>query len=260
VLLQEEDTIDLVIPRGGEGLIRAVTAKSRIPVLQHYKGVCHVFLDASAPEARSSDIVFNAKVQRPGVCNALETLLVHREAAERFLPGIAERLSEAGVELRGCPETVALLSGARRRGGDRRRLARGVPGPDPGGAHRRRSRGGHRPHLDLRLRAYGGDRHGRRGSRAAFVAAVQSSTVLVNASTRFADGGELGLAPRSASRRRSSTPTAPWARASSSSCSETDRSGGEKVGLGHASTALEDPWRARETFSGADHDEGMSGR
>ncbi len=109
VLLEQEGLIDLVIPRGGEGLIRAVTEKSRIPVLQHYKGVCHIFLDASAPLQRASDIVFNAKVQRPGVCNALETLLVHADAAPELLPPVARRLAAAGVEIRGCPRTVALL-------------------------------------------------------------------------------------------------------------------------------------------------------
>ncbi|MGB1842442.1 MAG: glutamate-5-semialdehyde dehydrogenase, partial [Longimicrobiales bacterium] len=97
VLLTREDEIDLVIPRGGEGLIRAVTAKSRIPVLQHYKGVCHVYVDESAPLDRASDIVHNAKVQRPGVCNAAETLLVH-QAALPLLPSIARRLVADGVE------------------------------------------------------------------------------------------------------------------------------------------------------------------
>jgi glutamate-5-semialdehyde dehydrogenase len=111
VLLEQEESIDLVIPRGGEGLIRAVTAKSRIPVLQHYKGVCHVFVDETAPVRRAKEIVVNAKVQRPGVCNALETLLVHAGSAERLLPSIAEELVAAGVELRGDPRTVQILEG-----------------------------------------------------------------------------------------------------------------------------------------------------
>jgi len=193
VLLRQEESIDLVIPRGGEGLIRAVTEKSRIPVLQHYKGVCHVFLDRSAPEGRASDIVFNAKVQRPGVCNALETLLVHSGVAERLLPPIARRLAEAGVELRGCARTRALLP-----------ELDVLPATDEDWAAE---------YLDLILAvrvvddleaaldhiATWASGHTEAivtdDAEAArtFVAGVQSSTVLVNASTRFADGGELGL-------------------------------------------------------------------
>ena len=193
VLLQQEQWIDLVIPRGGEGLIRAVTEKSRIPVLQHYKGVCHVFLDESAPLERAVAITLNAKVQRPAVCNALETLLVHRAAAERLLPAVAKELVEAGVELRGCPRTVELLQDLDVR-----------PATEDDW---------HEEYLDLRLAvrivddleaalehiARYGSSHTEaivtddEASAAAFVSAVQSSTVLVNASTRFADGGELGL-------------------------------------------------------------------
>jgi glutamate-5-semialdehyde dehydrogenase len=193
VLLKQEKFIDLVIPRGGEGLIRAVTAKSRIPVLQHYKGVCHVFVDESAPEGRATDIVVNAKVQRPGVCNSLETLLVHQAAAERMLPKIAGALVEAGVELRGCPRTVALLNDFDV-----------TPATEDDW---------HAEYLDLTLAvrivddleealdhiARYGSSHTEaivtddEANAARFVAAVQSSTVLVNASTRFADGGELGL-------------------------------------------------------------------
>ena len=193
VLLQQEQWIDLVIPRGGEGLIRAVTEKSRIPVLQHYKGVCHVFLDQSAPLERAVDIAVNAKVQRPGVCNALETLLVHGAAAERLLPTVARKLVEAGVELRGCPRTVGLLDDLE---------VKSATEDD-----------WHEEYLDLRLAvrivddlegaldhiARYGSSHTEaivtedESSARAFVSAVQSSTVLVNASTRFADGGELGL-------------------------------------------------------------------
>jgi glutamate-5-semialdehyde dehydrogenase len=192
-LLQQEQWIDLVIPRGGEGLIRAVTEKSRIPVLQHYKGVCHVFLDESAPLERAVAITVNAKVQRPAVCNALETLLVHQKAAERLLPTVAKKLVEAGVELRGCPRTVELLE---------RLDVRPATEDD-----------WHEEYLDLRLAVRIVDdleaalehiaRYGSSHTEAivtddeasadAFVSAVQSSTVLVNASTRFADGGELGL-------------------------------------------------------------------
>jgi glutamate-5-semialdehyde dehydrogenase len=193
VLLLQEDSVDLVIPRGGEGLIRAVTEKSRIPVLQHYKGVCHVFVDESAPVDRAVEIVANAKVQRPGVCNALETLLVHAGSAARLLPPIAARLSAQGVEMRGCPETVSILEG----------FAVATATDDDWLAE----------YLDLTLaiRVVADLEHALDhiaeyasshteaiitdddASAAAFVSAVQSSTVLVNASTRFADGGELGL-------------------------------------------------------------------
>jgi glutamate-5-semialdehyde dehydrogenase len=96
-LLQLEEYIDLIIPRGGEDLIRAVVRQSRIPVIKHYKGVCHVFVDADADLDMAANICINGKTQRPGVCNALETLLVHRDAAPRFLPEIARQLREKGV-------------------------------------------------------------------------------------------------------------------------------------------------------------------
>lgn len=193
VLLRQEETVDLVIPRGGESLIRAVTEKSRIPVLQHYKGVCHVFVDATAPLERASDIVFNAKVQRPGVCNALETLLVHADAAPRVLPGIARRLVEAGVELRGCPRTIELLPDldvvpATQADWGEEYLdlilaIRVVDDLDEALAHIDTYASGHTEAI-----VTDDPEQARR-----FVGAVQSSTVLVNASTRFADGGELGL-------------------------------------------------------------------
>ena len=194
VLLTKEDDIDLVIPRGGEGLIRAVTEKSRIPVLQHYKGVCHVYLDESAPPDRASNIVHNAKVQRPGVCNAAETLLVHRGASS-LLPEIARRLVDDGVQLRGCDRTVPLLESV------------GVP------AAKASESDWSEEYLDLILAvrivddmeqaiehiAEFGSGHTEaivtdsKSSADRFVTAIQSSTVMVNASTRFADGGELGL-------------------------------------------------------------------
>ena len=111
VLLAQEEYIDLIIPRGGEGLIRFVVQNSRIPVLKHYKGVCHVFVDQSADLDMAEEISFNAKVHRPGVCNAMETLLVHRSVAEEFLPRMARRFKAAEVELRGCPETCRILPG-----------------------------------------------------------------------------------------------------------------------------------------------------
>lgn len=107
-MLKLEGIIDLIIPRGGEGLIRTVTENSRIPVLKHYKGVCHVFVDRDADLIMAEEICFNAKVQRPGTCNAMETMLVDEAIAEVFLPKMLKRFEEAGVELRGCPKTVSI--------------------------------------------------------------------------------------------------------------------------------------------------------
>jgi glutamate-5-semialdehyde dehydrogenase len=193
VLLQQDQWIDLVIPRGGESLIRAVTAKSRIPVLQHYKGVCHVFLDESAPLERARDIVVNAKVQRPGVCNALETLLVHRSAAPRVLPAVARALVDAGVELRGDPRTVELLRGVEVTPAteddwyteylDLTLAVRIVDGLEAALDHIAKYGSSHTDAIVTEDPS----------NAERFVEAVQSSTVLVNASTRFADGGELGL-------------------------------------------------------------------
>jgi len=193
VLLQQDKWIDLVIPRGGESLIRAVTAKSRIPVLQHYKGVCHVFVDESAPVERAKDIVVNAKVQRPGVCNALETLLVHRSAAPRVLPGVAHALVDAGVELRGDAETVDLLGDLDVKPAteddwyaeylDLTLAVRIVDDLEAALDHIAKYGSSHTDAIVTEDRV----------NAERFVSAVQSSTVLVNASTRFADGGELGL-------------------------------------------------------------------
>ncbi len=108
-MLQLEELIDLVIPRGGEELIRFVAKNSRIPVIKHYKGVCHLYVDAAADLDMAVKLTVNAKVQRPGTCNALETLLVHQSVAERFLPVAAEELAAAGVELRGCERSVAAV-------------------------------------------------------------------------------------------------------------------------------------------------------
>jgi len=109
VMLGLEGLIDVVIPRGGESLIREIAKKSKIPVLKHYKGVCHVYVDKYADLNMAESIAHNAKVQRPGVCNAMETLLVHRDVAARFLPGIAMLLQKAGVEIRGCKATKKVL-------------------------------------------------------------------------------------------------------------------------------------------------------
>jgi glutamate-5-semialdehyde dehydrogenase len=108
-MLKLEELIDLIIPRGGEELIRFVAENSRIPVIKHYKGVCHLYVDAATDLEMAVKLTFNSKVQRPGVCNALETLLVHKAVADRFLPQVAEKLTEAGVELRGCERSRGLV-------------------------------------------------------------------------------------------------------------------------------------------------------
>ncbi len=102
-LIQQVGLIDLVIPRGGEGLIRYITANSKIPVLAHYKGLCHIYIDESADHAQAKDIVLNAKVQRPGVCNAVETLLIHKNISTDFISDLFAALEAEGVELRLCP-------------------------------------------------------------------------------------------------------------------------------------------------------------
>ncbi len=112
-MLKLDNYIDLVMPRGGEGLIKKVAESSRIPVIKHYKGICHVYVDEWADLNMAQRICFNAKVQRPGVCNAMESMLVHADVAARFLPGMARKFKHAGVELRGCPMTKRIIPWAR---------------------------------------------------------------------------------------------------------------------------------------------------
>ncbi|MBI2462613.1 MAG: glutamate-5-semialdehyde dehydrogenase [Candidatus Rokubacteria bacterium] len=112
VLLTLDRYVDLLVPRGGEAFVRHVAERATIPVLKHDKGLCHVYVDESADPAMALEISVNAKVQRPGVCNAMETLLVHQAIAPAFLPPLAGRLREAGVEIRGCPRTRALVPDA----------------------------------------------------------------------------------------------------------------------------------------------------
>lgn len=191
-LIKQDEYVDLVIPRGGEGLIRAVTEASSVPVLQHYKGVCHVFVDKSADLDMAKDIVVNAKVQRPGVCNALETLLIHSGAAIDLLPPIADALIDKGVEIRGCPRTKDILGenviSAEEEdwGAEYLELVlaiRLVDSLDEAVAHIATYGSAHTEAIVTQDD----------DSAKEFVSTVQSSTVLVNASTRFADGGELGL-------------------------------------------------------------------
>jgi glutamate-5-semialdehyde dehydrogenase len=183
--------VDLAIPRGGESLVRAVTEKARVPVIQHYKGVCHVYVDDSADLDMAEVICLNAKVQRPGVCNAMETLLVDRAVASRFLPRALRRLEEAGVELRGCEETrryLRTLKPATEEDWDAEYLdkilaVRVVDGLDAALEHIARHGSAHTDAIVTSDYA--------RAER--FLREVDSSVVLVNASTRFNDGNQLGL-------------------------------------------------------------------
>jgi len=108
-MLKLNQCIDLIIPRGGEGLIRMVSENSTIPVIKHDKGICHVYVDSKADLKMAEEICFNAKVQRPGTCNAMETMLVHQDVAKAFLPAIIGRMKKAGVEIRGCERTRAVV-------------------------------------------------------------------------------------------------------------------------------------------------------
>ncbi|MEJ2657846.1 MAG: glutamate-5-semialdehyde dehydrogenase [Desulfobacterales bacterium] len=191
ILLNQEEFIDLIIPRGGEGLIRFVVSHSTIPVLKHYKGVCHVYVDEGAELNMAEEICFNAKVQRPGVCNAMETLIVHQSVAQQFLPQIAKRLINAGVEIRGCPQTFNILPDVKKATEadwpeeylDLVLAVRVVEDMEEAISHI--SKHGSKHTEAIVTRDY------QRAKR--FVREVDSSVVLVNASTRFNDGGELGL-------------------------------------------------------------------
>ncbi|WP_462324113.1 glutamate-5-semialdehyde dehydrogenase [Desulfoplanes sp.] len=191
-MLGLDEYIDVVIPRGGEGLIRAVVKDATMPVLKHYKGVCHIYVDAAADQERGLAIVHNAKVQRPGVCNALECLLVHRDVAGTFLPRVAESLGRDGVVFRCCPRSLPLLG------------ERGVPAGEE-------DYGKEFHALELAVRIVDSQTqaqehiadYGSNHSEAVitkdhdramrFLREVDASAVLINASTRFNDGGELGL-------------------------------------------------------------------
>jgi glutamate-5-semialdehyde dehydrogenase len=183
--------LDLVIPRGGEGLVRFVTENARVPVVQHYKGVCHLFLDADAELEASARIAVNAKAVRPGTCNSLECLLVHESAAARLLPGVAQKLLAAGVELRGDARTVALVPEAK------------AAADDDYGQEFLAKILAVKVVKDITAAIEHIDKYGSSHTEAIvtngydnaqrFVREVDASCVIVNASTRFNDGGELGL-------------------------------------------------------------------
>lgn len=192
ILLRLEGLIDLVIPRGGESLIGEVARLARMPVIKHYKGVCHVYVDEFADLNMAESVAFNAKVQRPGVCNAMETLLVHKDVAARFLPLMAKKFIDKGVELRGCPLTRRILK--------RMRVEKAAESD------------WHAEYLDLilsvrvvnsleeairHINKYGtshSDAIITDSTRHAveFLERVDSGAVYVNASTRFTDGFEFG--------------------------------------------------------------------
>ncbi len=191
ILLKQDENIDLVIPRGGESLIRAVVEQSHIPVIKHYTGNCHVYVDAGCPADMAESVVLNAKIQRPGVCNAAETILFHRDTADTLLPAVGKKLMDAKVEVRGCAETCKRLSGCK-------------PATE---------QDWYTEYLDLivaikvvdslqdaidHINKYGShhtDAVVTPDVRAAeaFVAGVDSGNVMVNCSTRLSDGGVYGL-------------------------------------------------------------------
>jgi glutamate-5-semialdehyde dehydrogenase len=191
-LLKLNEFIDLVMPRGGESLIEAVVKCSRIPVIKHYKGICHVYVDEWADLNMAQKICFNAKVQRPGVCNAMESMLVHQDVAARFLPGMIKQFKQAGVEMRGCPMTQRIGKAAVKKAKD----------ADYSTEYQ---------DLILAIKVVGNlheaiDRINRYGSHHSdsivtdnyqhsleFMRRVDSACVYTNASTRFTDGGQFGM-------------------------------------------------------------------
>jgi len=190
-MLKLNQYIDLIIPRGGEGLIRMVSENSTIPVIKHDKGVCHVYVDNKADLAMAEEICFNAKVQRPGTCNAMETMLVHQDVAKTFLPAIIGRMKKAGVEIRGCAKTKAVvpdIKDATEKDWDTeyndlilnvRTIASMEEAMDHIAAH------GSQHSEAIVTDDYGNARR--------FQREVDASAVFVNASTRLNDGFEFGL-------------------------------------------------------------------
>ena len=196
-LLTADQYVDVVIPRGGEALIRTVVEKSTIPVIKHYKGVCHTYVDEFANLKMAEEICFNAKVQRPATCNAMETMLIHEKIATVFLPEIAKKLTDAGVEVRGCVKTCNILS-------------RGEPCVRPKQAA---DEDFYNEYLDLILNIkvvnslddaiahmtkYGSNHSDaivtdNVANALRFTKEVDSAAVYVNASTRFTDGYEFGM-------------------------------------------------------------------
>lgn len=190
-MLKLDEYIDVIIPRGGESLIRAVTENSTIPVIKHYKGVCHTYVDEEADLEVAEEICFNAKVQRPGVCNAMETLLVNEKIAAEFLPRMIKKFQKVGVEIRGDRKTSQIVEGIKKASEEDWRTeyldlilsVKVVEGIDEAINHINSYGSGHSDAIITN-----------NYSRARkFLQEVDSAAVYVNASTRFTDGGEFGL-------------------------------------------------------------------
>lgn len=190
-LLQQKDSVDLVIPRGGEGLIHFVSDNSKIPVIQHYKGICHLYVDKAADLEKAMALLLNGKTQRPGVCNALETLLVHKAIAPEFLALVSAAFEEKQVEVFACDWSLPYFSAAAKADEaqfdtEYLRLAisvKTVAGYDEAVAHIQRHSSGHTEVIctqDI-------------STAQRFLKQINSAVVMVNASSRFSDGGELGL-------------------------------------------------------------------
>ena len=190
-MLSEPGYMDVVIPRGGEGLIRYVAKTSEVPVIKHYKGVCHLYVDKYADIKKAVEIAYNAKVQRPGVCNAIETLLVHKEAARKFLPKMESILREAGVELRGCRETIKILKDIKKATEqdwyaeylDLILAVKVVKNVDEAVKFINKYGSGHSDAIVT----------GNKKIAEEFLARVDSACVYHNASTRFTDGHQFGM-------------------------------------------------------------------
>ncbi|MCM8812001.1 MAG: glutamate-5-semialdehyde dehydrogenase [Candidatus Omnitrophica bacterium] len=193
ILLGQVGLVDLVIPRGGEGLIRRVVDLAKVPVIKQYKGICHTYVDAQADLKMAEEICFNAKVQRPGVCNAMETMLVHKKAAPRFLPKMAKRFVEAGVELRVDPKARSFLRGFPVKAATKEDWAteylalvlsvKVVDSLREAMDHIRRYGSGHSEAIVTKSRE----------NAETFLRGVDSAAVYANASTRFTDGGQFGM-------------------------------------------------------------------
>jgi glutamate-5-semialdehyde dehydrogenase len=190
-LLKLDQYIDLVIPRGGEGLIRFVAENSRIPVIKHYKGICHIYVDKDADLEIAVRLLIDGKTSRPGVCNALETMLVHKEIANKFLPMAGEVLAKKKVEIRGCSETLKILLAAvaaKEQDYDTEYLAliissKVVNNYEEAVEHIQRHGSDHTEVIVTNNLK----------TSQRFIRDINSSSVMVNASSRFADGGEMGL-------------------------------------------------------------------
>jgi glutamate-5-semialdehyde dehydrogenase len=185
------DYVDLIIPRGGEGLIRFVSENSRVPVIQHFKGVCHLYVDRAADMTNALNILVNGKIQRPGVCNSLETLLVHQDIATEFLPQVARAFTNDRVKVHGCPRSVEFFNhavAATDEDWDAEYLAleiaiKVVNDYDEAVSHIHQHSSGHTEVIvtqDI-------------STSQRFIKQINSAVVMTNASSRFSDGGELGL-------------------------------------------------------------------